>query len=155
MGGQSGRQNFWTAGALKWQDEPGSSQLGCCTVNGPRVLGLVAEWGLMELGAGALAPLKGYALNYFGAGTLRCADFELQLVTEYPFEASVEITFATIPAGPMALWVRIPSWSKRTTVKLNGQPVANVVPGSSIAIDEREPLSCRAIFACTGFATYT
>lgn len=137
MGGQAGRQNFFTAGALAWQSKPGTSQCGCCTVNGPRLLGMLAEWGLMSLGP-TISATPGYALNFFGAGTLSSTELELTLETDYPFEPNVQIMVSKVAAGPLALWVRIPAWSKKTTVRINSQPQSEaIVPGKYLKLTRR------------------
>ena len=134
MGGQRGRQNFFVAGALAWQNEPGSSQLGCCTVNGPRVLGMLSEWGLMKLGSGQGS---GYAVNYYGPGSMSTPELTLRQDTAYPFEPLVDITLAKVAkdAGALSLWLRIPSWSKQTIVTMNGKPcTAPIVPGKYLKV---------------------
>ena len=136
MGGQSGRQNFFTAGALAWQSEPGSSQLGCCTVNGPRVLGLLSEWGLMKLGS-TQPSSSGYALNYYGAGTMTCPELTLRQETGYPFDSQIDITVVSVAdsSTALALWLRIPAWSKQTGLVLNGKPyTSTIIPGQYLKL---------------------
>ena len=91
----------------------------------------------MSLGP-IISTTPGYALNYFGAGTLSCADLELTLETEYPFEPNVQITMSKVAVGPLALWVRIPAWSKKTAVSINSQPQSEaIVPGKYLKLTRR------------------
>jgi DUF1680 family protein len=54
--------------------------------------------------------------------------------TKYPWEGTVQL--AVNPAQPEAftLHLRIPGWSQRTTVKVNGAPVATVQAGAYLPI---------------------
>lgn len=77
IGGQSPSGSWWTyntpmdgvkeasAHTINFQCRPGSPELNCCSVNGPRGLGLIAEWAVMK-------STQGLVLNYYGPGTLRC-----------------------------------------------------------------------------------
>ena len=89
----------------------------CCTANGPR---------------GALCFLKKYfsndgktaTFNFYG--TARAKGFDMY--STYPRDTSATITSHT--EGPLALRLRIPRWSAKTVVKLNGKAVGGVKAGS-------------------------
>ncbi|MGH3187198.1 MAG: glycoside hydrolase family 127 protein [Streptosporangiaceae bacterium] len=57
------------------------------------------------------APLAGDALS-------------LDVATEYPWQGSAEIRVRSGPASECGLAVRIPGWSRDTSVRLNGEPLA-------------------------------
>ena len=49
---------------ISFQARPGSPELNCCSVNGPRGLGMIGDWGLMR------SPY-GFCLNYYGPSRMR------------------------------------------------------------------------------------
>ena len=54
--------------------------------------------------------------------------------TNYPWEGNVSISVA--PASPemFTLYFRIPGWSRKSDVKVNGKPLEGAVPGKYVAI---------------------
>jgi hypothetical protein len=62
------------------------------------------------------------------------AKLAIKQTTQYPWEGTVHL--AVTPASPQefTLFVRIPGWSKRNTVKVNGNPMAGATPGKYLAI---------------------
>jgi hypothetical protein len=62
------------------------------------------------------------------------AKLSIKQTTQYPWEGTVQL--AVTPASPeeFTLFVRIPGWSKRNTVKVNGSPVAGVTAGEYLPI---------------------
>lgn len=119
------------------QNKAGCSELSCCAVNGPRMVGLPADWACMAFGGGGnTAGKAGFALNLYGEGTIvapftavRSAGAALVIVqkTKYPLgDGSVSITLTSRGAEAPPeydLWLRIPCWSKLTTARLNGHAV--------------------------------
>ena len=101
----------------------------CCNANGPR---------------GFLAFLRAYlqaegdtvSMNFYNSGktSIRVpktgvkATFET--FTLYPERGQVEIWNRTEESATFTLRLRIPSWSAKTVVKLNGRPVKDVKPGA-------------------------
>ena len=128
------------------QNKAGCSELSCCAVNGPRMVGLPADWACMALaGGGNTAGKAGVALNFYGKGTIVAplqaggsGTGALVIVqrTDYPVgDGSVSISVTTTGAAPpqYEMWLRIPCWSQRTAVRLNGQAVkANGTPWPSV-----------------------
>lgn len=59
---------------------------------------------------------------------------KIQQKTNYPWDGGVDISVA--PASPSAFtfYVRIPGWSDRTQVSVNGKPVPGATPGQYLAI---------------------
>ena len=119
---------------IVFQAREGSPELNCCSVNGPRGLGMISDWALM-------ADDNGLVLNCYGPGKMETAlpdgnAIVLEQNTDYPRKGSVRI--GVFPARPAAftLKLRIPSWSARTRVKLNGARVN--VPGSGYLILDRK-----------------
>ncbi|MHB9023078.1 MAG: beta-L-arabinofuranosidase domain-containing protein [Armatimonadota bacterium] len=118
--------------SLAFQQFTGSSELSCCSVNGPRVLGLLGDWALMH-------GVEELMLNYYGPGTMRCTlpsgnRCQFTQVTDYPREAEVELYVTPDAAEEFTLALRIPAWSEETTVTVNGEPVACVTPGAYLPL---------------------
>jgi DUF1680 family protein len=144
IGGQSPSGSWWTyntpmdgvkeaaAHTINFQCRPGSPDLNCCSVNGPRGLGLIAEWALMK-------SQDGLVLNYYGPGTLRAPTAGAQILalrqtTDYPADGKVTLQIDLPKPERFGLKLRIPSWSRSTRVLLNGQEVPDVVAGSYLEL---------------------
>jgi len=65
------------------------------------------------------------------------AGLVIKQTTQYPWEGVVHL--AVTPASPQefTLFVRIPGWSKRNTVKVNGKPVEGVTAGEYLPLKRR------------------
>ncbi|UCH35067.1 MAG: glycoside hydrolase family 127 protein [Armatimonadota bacterium] len=133
IGGQSPSGRWWTyntpmegekkasAHDINFQCRPGSPELNCCSVNGPRILGMLGQWSLM-------AARDGLALNYYGpcevSAKLPSGErVTVRQKTTYPRDGKVEINVGLSQPRRFALRLRIPYWSARTTVKVNGEQV--------------------------------
>jgi DUF1680 family protein len=116
---------------ISFQIRPGSEELNCCSVNAARGLGMISDWGLMRDAAGLV-------LNWYGpstfATTVNDAPVRLTQTTDYPREGRVEL--AVEPESPLKfnLKLRIPHWSAKTTVKVNGDEAA-ATPGTYLSLD--------------------
>jgi len=125
-----------SAHAIVFQSRYGTPELNCCSVNGPRGLGMLSEWAVMRSG-------DGLAINYYGPGEtrLRLADGRevvLEQETDYPKSGRVTLTLRELTGGnsrPLAIALRIPEWSKSTSVRINGQLLSDVRAGSYCTIE--------------------
>ncbi len=139
IGGQSPSGRWWTyntpmngvkeasAHGIGFQNRAGSPELNCCSVNGPRSLGLLTEWALM-------AAKDGFALNYYGASELTARTVGGQAVTfaqatDYPVDGRIALTLHLAKPESFSLRLRIPAWSARTAVSVNGAVQEAVQPG--------------------------
>jgi len=119
--------------ATAFQARPAGAELNCCSVNGPRLLGMISDWAVM-IQAGGLA------INYYGPGTVAAplpSGNRVTVVqdTDYPWEGRVNLAVEPERAERFALFLRIPCWSQRTVVRVNGEAVADVRPGRHLALD--------------------
>jgi len=117
---------------INFQCRPGSPELNCCSVNAARGLGLVGEWAVMRDPAGLF-------LNWYGpgsiAGTLESGvAVTLGQETDYPRSGRVRIRVEPSQNSKFVLRLRIPHWSDRTEVKVNGEPVPGVVSGRYLSL---------------------
>jgi uncharacterized protein len=111
-----------SAHSIVFQARAGTPELNCCSVNGPRTLGMLGEWAVMRDPAGL-------TLNWHGPLDLRTTapngtPVRLRSETSYPLDGQVRWTVEPESgAGAFALRFRIPGWSERTGVRLNGEAV--------------------------------
>ena len=116
-----------SAHTIVFQARAGTPELNCCSVNGPRALGMICEWAVM-------AREGGLALNYYGPCRLTAPLASGNRVvitqnTDYPRDGRVDIRVAPDKPEKFTLALRVPYWSERTTVTVNGKAVKRVKPG--------------------------
>lgn len=122
-----------SAHAIVFQARVGTPELNCCSVNGPRGLGMLPEWAVMVNEAGPVA-------NYYGPGAaeVTLADgsaLRLTQETEYPAEGLVRLRIGLDQPRRMNLRLRIPAWSRRTAVAVNGEVVPEVAAGQYLSLE--------------------
>jgi DUF1680 family protein len=147
LGAQSHTGRWWTyntpmdgdrkasAHEIVFQARAGSSELNCCSVNGPRGIGVLSEWAVMT-------GSDGVAVNYYGPGSVtiaseRCGSLRIEQETTYPLgDGRVRLTLTPKRPARFALTLRVPSWSARTKASVNGTDVAAAAKvGSYLSID--------------------
>jgi len=124
-----------SAYAIVMHSREGTSELNCCSVNGHRGFGLIGDWALMRDGDGIL-------LNYYGPCTMKAAlesggTVKLVQETAYPVDGLIRLTVEPSRACRFTLKLRIPHWSARTRVRVNGKPIRNVAPGTYCLLDRQ------------------
>jgi len=109
-------------------------QMSCCVANGPRGLFLTPRWAIMGCKDGVVVNLysPGSATPKLANGT------EIKLVqqTDYPVGDEIILTISPATKTKFTLNLRIPAWSKNTSLTVNGKPVAT--KAGSYAEIERE-----------------
>lgn len=118
---------FASAHAIVFQARSGSPELNCCSVNSPRGLGLLSEWGLLLAGGDLV-------VNYYGPGlaSTTMSDglaVELRQETDYPLSGTIRLQVNPSHPARFGLKLRIPYWSRHTRVRLNHEPAAAPAPG--------------------------
>ena len=143
LGGQSPSGRWWTyntpmegtkeasAHTINFQCRPGSPELNCCSVNGPRGLALLSEWAVLSN--------DGFVLNYYGPSKFRVRTasgqtLSLSQETEYPKSGNVILRPSIDEPEQFEVKLRIPAWSANTTVSINGEEVSDVQSGSYLAL---------------------
>lgn len=121
--------------SIVFQAREGSPELNCCSVNAPRGFGLLSEWGMMRDG-------EGIVVNHYGPGV--CAvplsgDLTVRLLQEtaYPVEPTIRIVVEPSHAGVFALKLRLPHWSERSRVAVNGEAAEGVRAGCYVKLERR------------------
>jgi DUF1680 family protein len=109
-----------SAHEIVFQARPGGPELNCCSVNAPRGIGLLTEWAVLR------AP-DGIVLNYYGPGSVAIPTSSGQKLkvsqqTRYPASGDVQLRIDVAKTETFALYLRIPAWSAKTRVRVNGEP---------------------------------
>ncbi len=128
-----------SAHSIVFQARPGTPELNCCSVNGPRGLGMLSDWAVLVDDAGLV-------VNYYGPGRLGCrvaGENELTITQEtaYPADGVVTLKLALTRPAKLELRLRVPAWSKATTIVVNAQTGASparlgsdVKPGTYLSL---------------------
>jgi DUF1680 family protein len=104
--------------------------LNCCVASGPR--------GIMLLPATAvLMHRQGPAVVLYSSGVWKCPDLELEAKTDYPASGTIEIALRPARPAPFPLRLRIPAWSERTALAVNGKAAGAVEPGTWAILERR------------------
>lgn len=124
-----------SAHSIVFQARAGSAELNCCSVNGPRGLGMVGDWALLGCEDGLM-------LNWYGPGKISTqlpsgVKVVLSQVTEYPRRGAIALRVEPQRATQFTLKLRIPYWSARTQVRVNGEQVKGVRAGNYLALERR------------------
>jgi DUF1680 family protein len=110
---------------------PGSGQCGmdlnCCVASGPRALFNFPAYMVMKAN-------KGLFINYYAGGTFKTTTPAGNLVqvnqeTSYPKNGLIKISLNLAKPEMFSLNLRVPSWSLKNRLLLNGSPIENVGPG--------------------------
>ena len=121
---------------LSGQRLGGSEQCGmglnCCNASGPRGLFTIPHTAVMESKNGA-------SVNFYIDGTYELKipggnQLIIEQHTSYPVSGDIDISVKLKKAEHLSLAVRIPGWSEKSTVRVNGEPIQEVVPGEYLNI---------------------
>jgi DUF1680 family protein len=120
---------------IAFQKRPGSERLNCCSVNAARGFGMISDWALMTERPAAPGGTGMLLLNWYGPGKLSATvpggpRVEVVEETDYPREGKVDLTINPSKEMWFALKLRVPHWSHRTTVSLNGNAMQGVTAGA-------------------------
>lgn len=101
-------------------------------MNGPRGLGLVAEWALMQ-SKGGLA-LNYYGPSQFAASTPSGQRLSIRQTTDYPVSGKDTIRLGLAKPEKFELKLRIPAWSLQTRISINGDNISPPQPGAYLSL---------------------
>ncbi|MCL4786962.1 MAG: glycoside hydrolase family 127 protein [Verrucomicrobia bacterium] len=124
-----------SAHSIVFQARAGTPELNCCSVNAPRVLGMLSEWAVMDGNDGVV--VNSYLPGTF---TLPQADKKRIITLDHDFPRIDTQRVVIIQSGgdEWTLHLRIPTWSKRTRVGANFPGVFTDAPaGSYVKIRRR------------------
>lgn len=126
---------------INFQYRPGSPELNCCSVNSPRTLGMLPDWAVMRP-ASADGGAPSVTLNYYGPGVFHAPiggkrPMRLTQKTDYPADGLVRIE-PDAGGKEVELRLRIPAWSRTTTIRVNGKaPARTVQPGEYLSLKRK------------------
>ena len=95
--------------------------LSCCVVNGPRGLMLTPFWAVMTSAEGLVVNLCAPAQAKLS--TPKGTPVGIEIKGDYPLSEKVEIILRPKQREEFTLALRIPAWSERTDLRVNGTPV--------------------------------
>lgn len=106
--------------------------LSCCVTNGPRGLLLTPRWAVMR-------SRKGLVVNLYAKGSYaeKLSDGEVVKIlqsTDYPVGSEISMTVIPSRTGNFTISLRIPEWSKRNKLSVNGKRI-ECHPGSYANIE--------------------
>lgn len=114
------------------QGEKTSPDVSCCQLNGPKAPSFYGQWGTLQDNTGIY-------LNYYGESEITTVApskkaVTIKQTTGYPVNGNISVS-VECESERFALYLRIPSWSQNTKVKLNGASIKNVESGQYLKID--------------------
>ncbi|NQT93535.1 MAG: glycoside hydrolase family 127 protein [Lentisphaerae bacterium] len=124
-----------SAHSIVFQARESTSELNCCSVNTSRGFGLLSDWGLMK-------QKDALVLNYYGPSTLSAKlkpgiSVTLAQETGYPLDGKILIRVKPSRSCEFGLKLRIPAWSSKSSVRLNGETIRGVKAGSYLTITRK------------------
>ena len=113
----------------------GGREMNCCQASGNRGLSQFTQWGVLN-------DDRDIYLNYYGHSNVRTLTpkghpIGIVQQTDYPKSGSVRITLDPGRAERFGLNLRIPVWSSRASVKVNGVPCSGVTPGHYYRLERK------------------
>ncbi len=119
---------------IAFQKRPGSEELNCCSVNGARGLGLLSDWALMQ-------DEQGLLLNWYGPCEMKThvqgQTVVLKQTTDYPRTGKIGIEITPEKAAEFAIRLRIPHWSEKTAIAVNGIEQNEIKPGQYLVLKRK------------------
>jgi DUF1680 family protein len=114
-------------------EEHCSMGLNCCIASGPRGLFTIPHTTVM-------GSAKGLSVNFYMPGNYETTTpsrqkTKLTIATEYPRNGAIKIILDAEKPEAFGINIRIPAWSKSTTIKVNGENIDNTNAGSFATIN--------------------
>jgi DUF1680 family protein len=129
-----------SAHEIVFQARAGTPELNCCSVNGPRVPGMLADWAVMS-------DSSGLVINWHGPLEMIATDSQNRPVTlrcESDYPAGGHVVWRIQSAEKMRVRFRIPAWADGTKVSHAGSALT-ATPGSFLDVEaawkESEPVT--------------
>lgn len=117
---------------IVFQARESTPELNCCSVNSTRGFGMISDWA-------AIQHEDGLALNWYGPSTItsqikRGLTVTLRQETSYPLAGKVTLLVSPSKKSKFTIRLRIPYWSEKTRVRINGTKIDDVPPGQYLAM---------------------
>lgn len=112
--------------SINFQCRSGSPELNCCSVNAPRGVGMLSDWAVLEVDGTTF-------INYFESfSAIMENGLQINITGDYPANNIIQIKLSSNKKQKVA--IRIPQWSKNTTLNLNGTEL-NTMAGKYLILD--------------------
>ncbi|MDD3040693.1 beta-L-arabinofuranosidase domain-containing protein [Bacteroides sp.] len=117
---------------LEGQRHSGEEQCGmhinCCNANGPRAFALLPQFALMQS-----SDKKDIFINLYTdlkAEVILASNKKVSIVqeTNYPQDGEIRLKIDPAKAETFSIALRIPSWSKKNSIKIGEEEMENIVP---------------------------
>ena len=102
----------------------------CCTASGHRIISLLPTFFYAESGSD-------FYINQYLPSGYSGKDFGFDLQGNYPESENIEIVVTSDKPKSKALNLRIPVWCHSPRVKVNGEEIAGVQPGSYLKLNRK------------------
>jgi uncharacterized protein len=109
-------------------EEQCGMHINCCNANGPRAFMMLPRFAVLGSKDDLFVNL--YTEGEFNVPLDSKNKVSLKQSTDYPVSGKVEITLNPEKQALFGLSLRIPSWSMKTVILLNGDTVKDIHPGS-------------------------
>ncbi|HNY14902.1 MAG TPA: glycoside hydrolase family 127 protein, partial [Bacteroidales bacterium] len=114
-------------------EEQCGMHINCCNANGPRAFMMLPGFAVMEKGGDIY-------INMYGTSRFSLPlDLKNKVIIEqfsgYPESEEVTIRINQAKPASYTLALRIPAWSSKTSVSINNEEIAAVVPGSYLKLN--------------------
>lgn len=100
----------------------------CCTASGHRIISLLPTFFYAERG-------REFYINQYVGSNYNGSNFKFDIEGNYPADGNISIRFSQ--GCEKELCLRIPSWCKSPSAKLNGKSIDGVKPGSYLKINRK------------------
>ena len=124
-----------SAHSIVFQARAGTPELNCCSVNGPRALGMLADWAVMRGENGITINWLGPLAGPSPAGFSEPIRFVCE--TDYPIGNRLKWKIASRGPTEFAFRFRVPAWSAKNIARLNGELLPPPKPGTYLEIKRR------------------
>jgi DUF1680 family protein len=109
-------------------EEQCGMHINCCNANGPRAFMMLPAFVIMGNG-------KELFINLYGKSRAQVPFDDKNIITveqssEYPVTGDIEIRIIPEKATTFTVSLRIPSWSEKTVVSVNGEILDGITPGT-------------------------
>jgi hypothetical protein len=106
---------------LAWQARDTYPQLSCCAANGPRGIGCLAEWAILQSDDAIYVNFYGaYSAQIIGPGGVAVL---LTMSSNYPLDGAIQIKVSLLRHSTFTIRLRIPAFASRGSVAVNGTEI--------------------------------
>ena len=106
--------------------------INCCNANGPRAFAMIPRFAYQVNGRRIDVNL--YAASSVEVELDKKTRVSMTQETNYPIDGQVRIVVEPEKTSDFTIALRIPAWSERTVVSVNGEPLTDLLAGAYLPI---------------------